>query len=52
MQTIIISIHPQHVKNIFDGKKTLEIRKRAKNAGIHIKRLFMRQRTVGAAGCL
>lgn len=29
MQTIIISIHPQHVKNIFEGRKTIELRKTA-----------------------
>lgn len=27
MITLLISIHPRHAKNIFDGKKTIELRK-------------------------
>ena len=52
MQTIIISIHPQHVKNIFDGKKTLEIRKRVPKCGYPYKAIIYETKNSGGSGML
>lgn len=35
MKTILISIHPEHVKNIFEGIKTFEYRRKLANSDVN-----------------
>ena len=50
MHDIIISIHPQHVKNIFDGKKTIELRKNIPKCEFPLKMIIYETKNNNGSG--
>lgn len=50
MQEIIISIHPEHVKNIFSGKKTIELRKSIPHIEMPFKAVIYETNNGGIVG--
>lgn len=50
MRDIIISIHPKHVEKIFEGKKTLELRKTIPHNAMPFRALVYETKTNGGSG--
>lgn len=50
MQSIIISIHPKHCKNIFDGKKIIELRKSLPHKEMPFKAIVYETNNGGIVG--
>ena len=50
MKSIIISIHPKHVKNIFEGRKTIELRKNIPHSEMPFRALVYETKKNGGCG--